>query len=796
MRVEARRIPVALLLAYLCAVSAVAQDTPASKVATKPISAPPATTTRVNSAVQIPRVTAPPSLQDFEDMQPHGAATQLRDIGTFTQEEPTDGAAPTQKTHAYIGYDSNDLYVVWVCFDTDASKLRAHLNRREDIFDDDYVQVTLDTFHDERHALVFASNPMGVQADGLWTEGSGNNPDTSWDTVWYTKSRLMPQGYIVWEAIPFRSLRFHVSPQQIWGVTLLRVIARENEFDYWPRVSSRVSGLLNQEGTMLGFREISPHRNMEFNPYVSAQSFHALDLRDTINPRFSNRTFQGRAGFDSKFVFADKLVLDTTVNPDFSQVESDEPQNTINQRFEVFFPEKRPFFLENSNFFEAESFNGGFALTRLLFTRRIADPEFGLRLTGKVGPWNIGLLSADDRSPGKIVSDNDPLHGTRAYFNIARITHDIGQHSNIGMIFTDREYQGTFNRVGGLDTTIKINKNWDGYARAVVSSTQTSDSGYLFGTDGEARVIGSGRRFTSVTVYQDITPNFRTEPGFLRRTDIRHFMDYFHFYFRPEGKHFVFWGPELTFERMWDHQGTGLMYTANGDVVFFFKPNIIIAPIAGTESDTLRPQDFTGLPANRKFTQNFGGLVFRGSLSRHFTWQLQFIRSGAIDIVVPAGQLPVEGDETSAQAILTYHPIAPLSIQNTYILDRVVHNLIGHASFDNHIFRTKWNYQITRELSLRFIGQYNNLLANPQYSALETTRTLNFDFLITYLWHPGTAVYVGYNSNLENVDPGLCARLAGTTECDPNGTGLLRTPNGLVNDGRLFFVKVAYLFRP
>ena len=144
-------------------------------------------------------------------------------------------------------------------------------------------------------------------------------------------------------------------------------------------------------------------------------------------------------------------LVNATINPDFAQVESDEPQNTINQRFEVFFPEKRPFFLENSNFFEAPLIGLGFLQPRMVFTRRIADPTFGVRLTGKQGPWNLGFLVADDRSPGLIVPDNDPLHGQRAYFAIGRVSRDLGEQSSIGAMFTTREFHGTFNRVGGLD---------------------------------------------------------------------------------------------------------------------------------------------------------------------------------------------------------------------------------------------------------------------------------------------------------------------------------------------------------
>ena len=162
-------------------------------------------------------------------------------------------------------------------------------------------------------------------------------------------------------------------------------------------------------------------------------------------------------GLDGKFILHGRFVLDATVNPDFSQIESDQPQITVNQRFEVFFPEKRPFFLENSNFFTTP--------INLVFTRRIAHPEYGLRLTGKSGPWAVGVLASDDRAPGEILPLSDPHSGDRATFAIARVSRDILDQSTIGAIFTDREFGGGYNRVGGVDANIKIGQNWRVRAR-------------------------------------------------------------------------------------------------------------------------------------------------------------------------------------------------------------------------------------------------------------------------------------------------------------------------------------------
>jgi hypothetical protein len=755
--------------------------------------------TAEDTVLRIPRIAHAPKIEDFEAMAPGANVRGLVRADNFIQRTPSDGKPATERTEAYLGYDQQNLYVIALCWDRNHA-VRGSLTRREPgnpnnnsaPFDsDDYVEITLDTFQDQRHAFVFDVNPKGVQADALWTEGQG--PDYSWDTLWYSKAKLTSEGFVVWISIPFRSLRFHPTGVNTWGVTIARYNARADEFDYWPRVSSRISGLLNQEAKVNGFENVSPGRNMQFIPYVASQTFRTLDLTDPTQPRWDSASFRGKAGLDAKFVFHDSLVLDATINPDFAQVESDEPQNTVNQRFEVFFPEKRPFFLENSNFFEAPLISASFQ-PRMMFTRRIANPTYGLRLTGKQGPWNLGFLVSDDRSPGLEVLPGDPAYGLRAHFAIGRVSHDIGEQSSVGAMFTDREFMGQFNRVGGLDGTFHLNQNWNAQYRGYMSSTLDTN-GYHFGQLHDANVIGNGRRFTFSVEYLDITPHFVEETGFVPRVDQRTFNQYGHFYWRPEGKYLVFHGPEENAAQIWDHTNTTLSTQGSFDYVFGFRRNIIFAPIVAFESDVLRPADFTGLPANHRYAQTAGGIVFRGSPWRMLNWSTRVIRDGTPVVVPAAGQLPYTGNETAIFQTIGVKPIGSLQIDNEYILDRIINGAVHHSVFNNHIIRSKWNYQFTREFSLRFIAQYNGLLANPQYSSLQTVKNMNLDLLFTYLLHPGTAVYVGYNSNLENVNPALCDRLPGSGQCDPAGPGLLRTPNSYINDGRLFFVKISYLFR-
>lgn len=706
----------------------------------------------------------------------------------FVQRNPHDGAPASQPTDAYLGYDEKNLYVVFVCFD-DPKKVRARLSRREDIFDDDTVEVLLDTFHDHRRAYSFQTTPLGVQWDAIWTEapqtdftGNNGNFDATFDTIWESKGKLTSQGYVVWMAIPFKSLRFSPQQQQEWGLILYRGILRENEDDFWPQVSRAVEGRLNQAATAKGLEGISPGRNMQFIPYGVMRSFHALDTRDPSNPFFSNRTAEGRFGLDSKFIFHDNLVLDLTANPDFSQVESDEPQITANQRFEVFFPEKRPFFQENADYFRTP--------IDLFFTRRIGDPSAGARLTGKIGPYSIGVLAADDRAPGDIVPESSPLSGDRSYFTIARVSRDIFGQSSVGAIYTDWEFPGgnAFNRVGGVDSRLKFNRNWTGMFQAVASSTQNQDGSYQAGPAYKAEGTYSSSGLDYDVTYNDISPGFTTAGGFVNRVDIRDLRNVLDYRFYPKAGPLVAWGPSLFTDHVWAHDGTRLDTYYSPAGVFRFKGQsyVILYPYVPYR-ERLRPSDFPSLPQGQDYHEHNSAISFGTSYLPKLTVQGLYQLGDAVNFVPPANQTPFLARADTATLMVSARPFSTLKIDNTYLFDRLRDRATGGSVFDNHIFRTKWNWQVNRELSLRLILQYTATLANPQFTSLQTSKQFNGDFLITYLVHPGTAIYVGYNSDLQNLDPALGV--------DPNTNTILRTRKSYINDSRQFFVKVSYLFR-
>jgi hypothetical protein len=744
--------------------------------------------------LHIPRLENRPVIGDFLAMQPSSTlAGKMLKVEGFVQRDPKDGSPISQKTEVYLGYTNQNLYVVCVCFDAEPDKIRAHMVRREQINDDDQFGFVLDTFSDRKNGLFFYVNPFGVQQDGIWDDFQG--PDYSYDMLWNSQGKVTSQGFVVWFEIPFRSLRFPRNPEQTWGIFFERDIRRNNEYSYYPHISSNTQGWLTQETHADGLREVSPGRNIQFVPYGSLRSFRGLDDRPGGVPHFIGKSFEPRAGLDSKIVFKDSLVFDATLNPDFSQVESDEPQVTVNQRFEVFFPEKRPFFLENSSYFVTP--------INLVFTRRIADPDYGLRLTGKQGPWSIGAFFADDKSPGRSVAPTDPLSGAKAYFGVLRVNRNIGKLSAIGLIYTDRELATVpntactdnrcivgSNRVGGFDAKITFSPTWYATAQALVSSTDFNNGFHKGGPDFWEYVEHSTRKVEYNVLYQDTSEGFQTETGFFRRPDIRRFSQFALYRFRPEGKHLVWHGPGLFTLNNWDHKGTRLEWFANANYRFQFQRQTFLGFFGNLGHERLRPIDFSALPGNRDYAHRHSGFFFQSgffkqiSLNGEIGWgtDTNFDAASAAPIL---GR-PYLASSSYAQIYLTVRPTGKLTVDNTYLLTRLRGLNGGPGIFDNHIVRSKWNYQFTREFSLRFIGQYAAVLANQNLTSLQTTKNFNADLLFTYLLHPGTAVYFGYNSNLQNLDPSL--------SLDSNGN-LVHVPNRFLNDGRQIFVKVSYLFR-
>ena len=751
----------------------------------KPAPAPP-------SIATVPLIDQPLKLDDFSGMAPRPElGEKLAHITKFVQNSPTDGKPATEATEVWMAYTKTTLYFVFLCHDSHPDQLRTHLARRENVQTDDSVDVLLDPFQDHRTGVMFQVNANGVQADASWSEAGG--PDYSYDTVWDSESRVTKEGWIALIAIPFRSLRFRVG-QQDWGVVFQRTLPRNSESDFWPRVAANVSGVLTQEATLRGIQGVTGSHNFQLNPYTLAQNERKLIDLDPTDPYFSSRHLEATAGGEIKLVIKDSIVVDGTVNPDFSDIESDQPQFTVDQRFPVYFPELRPFFLENASYFNTP--------ITLVYTRNIAHPEFGVRMTGKVGRNNLGVFAIDDRLPGEEVAPADPLYGNRALIAVGRYSRDIGEGSSLGAIYTDDEFGGGWNRIGGADFTARFNDHWTAHGQMIESSTlgdtdqdQTSGSPppYSAGPASDVQLNRNGHAFNLFNEYQDVSTGFQTYLGFLQSANIR--SDHLHttYQFFPKQSKIQSWGFEQNQNLAFDHQNDRVYHYTTVDPFVLLPRNFVIAPLIGQNSDTVSPANYPGLPAFKNFTENFGGLVLRGAPWSQFNLNLVALRSGNVNYYPQLGLIPFLLNQDAVTLLFTVQPVNQLTIDNTYLLDRDHAAAGGAFVYESQTMRTKFNYQVTRSISARVIAEYDSTLANPANTSLLRTKEVATQALLTWLPHPGTAVYIGYSNDLQNLDRSLCNRLPNGS-CDPNNTTLPRA-GPLLNDGRQIFVKASYLFR-
>ncbi|HZQ21542.1 MAG TPA: DUF5916 domain-containing protein [Terriglobales bacterium] len=698
-----------------------------------------------------------PRLEDFVNAQ--GTRDGLR-ITDFVQREPNDGAPATLHTTVYLSYDANHLYAVFVC-EEEARSLRAHVSRREDIEDDDRVSIALDTFHDGRRAYAFFVNPLGVQREGIIAEGQDD--DFSFDTVWRSEARLTANGYMVLMAIPFKSLRFDPRAGRTWGIALGRYSPATKEFSTWPHLSEKVEAYVPQFATMAAVESATHGHDVQLIPYAFFSGQRFLDTSTEL-PAFKSQN-EFRAGLDGKLVLRDALTFDFTANPDFSQVESDEPQVTVNQRYEVFFPEKRPFFTEGAGFFQTPE--------NLFFSRHVVDPQFGMRMTGKVGRWAMGLLTADDRAPAL----SDPELADRAKIGVFRLQRELGKESMFGVFLSRRSFGPTSNQLMSIDARWKLNPNWVFTGQAAHSSTRDLDGNRVSGNDFFAEIRHTGLHVSSYTQYLDRSPRFEADLGFIPRVDLRQLKNVTGYRWRPEQSSLVSFGPSLYTRALWDHTGQLQEWVVDPSFSWQFK-----GPTSISAGHLEEFEKFETLG----FRENASYVSLSTQRLRWMGVDLEYSHGADINFFPAAGTLPSLRTSDDVSVGITLRPNSRIRIDETYIYDRLGKlastDIPSGTVFNNHLFRTKINYQFNRALSVRAIVDYNATLPDSSVVDLERSKRITTDVLVTYLLHPGTAIYAGYSNQRENL-------------AFVPGASILRSTSPGLTTERQFFIKMSYLLR-
>ena len=747
-------------------------DTTNSGFAVVPTEDVPVTTIR--------RTTVPPRIDGRLDDAVWQDATHVTE---FTQIAPAEGAPGTERTEVWMAYDSANLYFAFYAHYSNPGMMRINRSDRDDIRGDDQMSILFDTFLDQQRAYQFEVNGYGIQADSLvnadgssgrssgsmsMMSGSGGTGtasrrrsssmsnsgsfgirgDDSWNALFDTGGQVTEDGWTAEMAIPFKSLRYpsrNDGEPHRWGFQITRRIREKSEAQSWSPVSRAVAGQLTQFGILEGLEDLSQSRNLEILPQLTGLKFGSLD---TDNGQFTEQDPTGTIGVGVKYGLTPNLTADLTYNPDFSQIESDQPQIETNQRFALFYPEQRPFFLEGQEIFQIST------PLNLLNTRTIIDPRFGGKLTGKVGNTSLGFIVADDEAAGRLGDRNDPQFGTTAQTLVGRARYDFYSESYLGAIVTTREFQEEHNRVAGIDGRFRLGQTHRLSFMAVGSSTHNETDGNISGPAIEADFTHQSRNLGYGLAYTSIDPEFWTESGFLQRVDLRQTSADVSYRWWPESS-LLTWGPTFTFLRLYDHAGILQNEQIQGSTSFTFVNNC-----------NFRGQFSENLERYQEVNFRKTGYGMYGGCSKRRISIFGGFNGG--DGILFADD-PYLGRSTSMNIGVYARPTTRLSTQLTAISSRFVNPVENVKVFDVKIFRTRTTYQFTDRFLVRHIMDYNS-----------RSMTLGNNLLLTYRINAGTVAFLGYDDRFQS----------GT---HINDTLFLNRAFQRVNHA--IFTKVSYLFR-
>ena len=679
---------------------------------------------------------------------------------------PGDNATPPVATEGLVTYDDDHLYVAWRAHDPEPEKIRAHLMDRDSIdtfVQDDHVTLLVDTFDDERRAYQFRVNPLGVQADAFNSEVDGTE-DWSFDLIWASAGRIGPDGYVVEIAVPLKQLRFPASQQeQTWRMELGRSWPRSLRHRIADHPTDRNRGCgFCQYNRYVGFAGLQPGRNLELDPTLTATR--TDERADFPEGELEDGEEDFEPGLSARWGITPNVTLSAAVNPDFSQVEADAAQLEVNERFALFFPEKRPFFLEGADFFDTP--------VDAVFTRTVVDPEWGIKTTGKVGPNVFGLFATSDEVTSLLLPSNQgsrsALIEEQVHGGVLRYRRDIGARSTLGALVTARDGDGYSNTVGGLDGFLRLTDSDS--VRFQYLGSQTEYPFLFAGANGQPQGSFDGyaahasynhvsRNWFGNLAYDDRDPGFRADSGFVPRVDVRAVDGALTRRFWPQPG--AWWiGAELgtSLERTENHEGD-----LTDEALYLF----------GNVRGPLQLQANFNV-ARRK--TRFGGVLYEDLDLANVFVTLQ--PTGSV-------RLALFAQDSETVDFANNRPADQLFVQPTVELKlgrhlnlQVDHTLLqldvleGRELFEVQLTQLRAIYNFNVRSFVRAIVQHQDLTQDPSLFGFPvdgSSEDLFTQLLFSYKLNPQTVLFVGYSDNSFGFD-----------EVD------------LTRANRTFFVKVGY----
>jgi hypothetical protein len=659
---------------------------------------------------------------------------------------PEMGKKQPEKTVVSMAYDSDNLYFAFRCFDDEPDKIKAAVSQRDKITNDDFVCINLDSFNDQQSLYAFYVNPLGIQGDSRF---ASNNEDFSVDMVWYSAGRIDEKGYTVEMRIPLKSIRYASGDRVLMAVFFERTINRRQEHGSYPPMDpARGHSFLTQMARMEYFG-LKRYTLFELLPAFT------FGRNSTRSEGVLQRSPDSRElSLTGKYGLTPSLILDGTINPDFSQIEADAGQVDANLRYDLYYPEKRPFFLEGS-----ENFNVGAAasspLLAVVHTRTIIDPKIGFKLTGKVGPRDTiaSIFAVDAASPGAEGGSG----AEDATFGIFRYRRTTSQDGYLGLFYTSRIQNGRNNYVAGTDGQIRVSKAGMLSFHAFGSSTRPEE--------GAARTSG---RALSLDYFHDtntlglsaslvdISPGFEADTGYLIRTGLTSAVVNITPRIYPKWTWLRRVSPFVELSALKDYD-SGLMERD-------FSLGMT-AVLKGSTAVSVTLSDATEIFLGRRFQTDGFKLVGKSQITKWLYFALSFRNGKAIRYSSDSFQ----GYGTQSSASAVFQPTENLNLSLTWTYADLFRSGTGERVYDYNIYWSRLTYQMNKYLFFRGIVEYNAYRGE-----------LLTDFLASFTYIPGTVIHLGYGSLYEK-----------TAWED----GIDRPSDRLAETRRGFFFKASYLWR-
>jgi hypothetical protein len=652
--------------------------------------------------------------------------------------QPGDNTPASQKTVVRVLYDDKNLYFGFQCYDTDPSKIRANISDRDNIFNDDYVVVALDTYGDFQRTYELAVNPYGIKGDLM---RSNDDEDSSFDMIWDAAASRNEKGWTAEISIPFSSINFPSKDEQTWVLEIIRNLPRASKTQIsWVKVDRNLPSLMPQAGLLKGIRNISSGGKIELLPYIMGQK--SGFMRDAYNPNSGIKydPIIGRFGGSIKYTPTADITIDAVVNPDFSQIESDAAQISVNTTFALNYDEKRPFFLTGQELLPNQHY----------YSRSINDPLYAGRIIGKTGGLTYMYMGAYDRNTVFVVPGEDMsstvASDLNSFVNIGRARYDFGNENYIGGIVSARNIDDGHNYLFGIDWRYKFWSNWYFAGGLMLSQTKELNDSTLFysdrlfgntshtagfngekysGTGLQASISHSERSFSFSVGYNDFSPTYQTYNGLFTSVGNRVISHSQGYYFYPQNSFL-------------DKATLNVMSSIRFNYAGHYKERFVMPQL----SLALKGQTSLSVSYLLVNDENFFNTDLTGvhrtqmSLSTSPIKEISFSVNGSFGRFIHRSSTPSVGEGHSISASLKLKPTRQLDISFSYAREALRNRETDALYYDGNIYRLVGIYQFNPEVMFRTILQYNSF-----------SQTLQVYPLFSYKMNAFTTFFIGATSN-------------------------------------------------